>query len=200
LISWPSTGRGECDLLAIEDGLWQHRKDASEDQASRCEPGSVIDDYLNSAHRAIGLEVDFDIADGRNDAEQGTVENYWQIALEFARLDRAARRAIGDKLLEKMQKADKTGSGYGVVLLPNKTAVVVLASADDGPRRSKGLFNLCAAVYCGLKPRKVLGFGTEPLSVSSRTYSTMCLEGVTFENADELEEHFRQSFRHPCAE
>ena len=52
-----------------------------------------------------------------------------------------------------------------------------------------------AIAYCQLGLKKIVGIATEPLASEYRTYDTMVLNSVRFENHDELAERFEASFK-----
>lgn len=192
---------GKCDLLIIEGGIWDryivtHRKNIIE-RTYLNRPSYLVDSIITTIHSSIDYVPNIKYPSHKKAHALGTVENYWGVIVELSKLTRLQRRSVGEKLLEKMKKADSTGHGHALLMLDEKSALFILSSDKDRQQRFNGLYNLSAIAYCGLGLKKIVGIATEPLSVKYRSYDGIVLDDVKFENHDEFAESFKTSFGAP---
>ncbi len=190
---------GHCDLLVVEDGLWESYQTKHEDRIRRRDflnrPSLIVDKIIDNLHTAIEYDPGVAIPGARNDAQQGSVDNYFAAIIELSTICRLERRAIGQKFLERMRKADLTGHGHSLILnTKEQSAVLVLSTSHSRQERTNGLFNLAAVAYCALKLKKIIGIVSEPLSAKMRSYDVIFLENVGFGNCAELAKKFEDCF------
>ncbi|PTL79996.1 hypothetical protein DAT35_31775 [Vitiosangium sp. GDMCC 1.1324] len=168
--------REELDMLLIDEGLWEHyQKENQEEIKHRSQLNAnsrLIDRIIEWIHKSIG----FDPAGTGVPSDNG-VKSYARLALELSSLNRLQRRMVGDKLLEKLRKADRTGQGYSVVRVSDDFGVLVLASnIKERRERAKWLEILSCVAYCDLELRKLVGIATEPFSEKYRSYDFFLID------------------------
>jgi len=189
---------GGIDLVAITDDLWEGYRsqhiDLINERDSRNRPSLLIDEVIKWLHTSIGYDPGTGDPTGRSESTEGTVEKYYGTIFELASIPRILRRIIGEKFLEKLIKADKVGDGHSVVQITPDTGVLVLATNRSREERARGMYNLAAVAYCGLKLKKIIAIATEPLSVQQRSYDVMVLADVTFDNHEELASKLTEMF------
>jgi len=178
---------GKVDLVVITGDIWDsyQKERATIDKRDRFRfPSYVVDDVIQWLHTSIGFELNaVEIGTERLAYRQGTVEGYIASILELASLARVKRRGVGERFLDKMQKADAGGFRYGALVSRNERSGYVVASTDLlRDERRRRLYALCAAVYCKHKLKKVIGLASEPLKAKARSYDVILLRGVGFKN------------------
>jgi hypothetical protein len=190
---------GELDLVAVgDDDLWASYRNEHVEKIKnrdiRNRPSLVIDAVIAWLHSAIGYDPGTGDPSGRSQSTVGTVQKYYATIFELAAIPRLQRRMVGEKFLEKMQKADKIGNGHAVVQIAPDTGVLVLATTRPRQERVRGLYNLAAIAYCGLGLKKVIAIATEPLSVRHRSYDIFVMHDVEFDNREELASKLTEAF------
>lgn len=189
---------GEIDLVAVTDDLWEGYRskhiDVINERDSRNRPSLLIDEVIKWLYTSIDYDPGTGDPTGQSDSTLGTVEKYYGVIFELASIPRILRRMVGEKFLEKLIKADKVGDGHSVVQIAPDTGVLVLATNRPRDERSRGMYNLAAVAYCGLKLKKIIAIATEPLSVKKRSFDVMVLADVTFENHEELASKLTEAF------
>lgn len=189
---------GECDLLVITEGTWNSYKEkhkaAIEERNIANNPSYIIDYIIADLRSAIGYKPNIKSPAKRNDVEQGSIEQYWISITELSKLPRIIRRGLGQVLIKKMRKAQETGHGHSLIKYDEDSAFVVLSTAKNRQQRANEIYNLCAAAYCGLSVKKVIGVATEPFDAKERSFDVVILDDVRFINDDELRESFKNNF------
>jgi hypothetical protein len=192
---------GKCDSFFIDEGIWeayQHDDRTSiQNRNSANEPSYIIDEIITQLRHSIGYTPDIKNIPIVNAPNQGSIMQYWQSINILSELRRLNRRVIGQKFLEKMMKADRTGRGYSVTMLDDETACLVFSANRSRQERMMALHNLSAMTYCGLGLQRLIGIASEPLSSQQRSYDVMYMEKVTFENTQELKQMFAELFGNP---
>ncbi len=213
---------GELDFLAVYKTQPDLIKQVLDDESGRLmiTPG-VWDEYQSKSAEAISLRnqmnresylVDMTIADMVKSIDYtplvknpftgepmkpGTIEHYWVIVSELSKLRRLDRRILGQKMKEKMLQANdsKYGQGYSLMFL-KKDEGLLFFSTDiaDRQERASRLYKLAAAAYAAKGLNKIIGIATEPMSGYGRSFDVMMLEGVSFDNHDELKEQAKTLF------
>jgi hypothetical protein len=189
---------GKCDLLVITEGIWnsykiEHKTEIEERNIAN-NPSYIIDYIIADLRRSIGYKPNIKSPAKRTDVEQGSIEQYWISITELSKLPRVIRRGIGEVLIKKMKKAQKTGHGHSLVKYDEDSAFVVLSTAKNRQQRANGIYNLCAAAYCGLSAKRVIGVATEPFDAKERSFDVVFLNDVKFINEAELRESFKNNF------
>ena len=190
---------GECDFLVIDEGIWDSYQKEHKDRIKKRDilnrPSLVIDTIIGYLHTSLDYDPKVNIPGNRNDIDQGTIDNYFASVSELSTLNRLARRVIGTKFLERMNKADKTGHGHSLIVnQENNSAILVLSTNRSRQQRTNGLFNLCSIAYCALGLSKIIGIVSEPLSVDKRSYDVIFLQDVNFENCEDIKKGFEDCF------
>jgi hypothetical protein len=190
---------GECDYLMIQEDTWKgyiaDHEGARKTREKLNRPSLVIDEIINHLHESIGHNPKLVPQLGNTKADQGTVENYFLGVTELSKLTRITRRIVGEKLLDKMKKADKTGHGHGLILNQKEnTAILVLSSNRPQHERGTALYNLCSIAYCKLGLMRITGISTDPLHANGRSYEALTLDDVEFENHTEIATQFESAF------
>lgn len=190
---------GKCDLLVINEGTWDgyisDHDDARKKRDELNKPSRLIDGVIAHLHESIGHNPSLLSELTNTKEDQGTIENYFVAITELSKLDRLTRRAVGQKLLEKMRKADKTGDAYGLVVNEvENSAILVLSSNRSQQERANGMYNFCSIAYCKYGLTKIIGISTDPLSAPGRSYEAIVLEDVHFENPAKIADKFESVF------
>jgi len=182
-----NSGKG---VLLIEDGLWRDYRNRYADQITKRDvtrrPSYIVDDIISRIHTTIGFDPGTEDPSGTNESTIGTTDQYHAIAIELGKTSRLERQIMGEKFLEKLRKADKTGMGYTFIQSDESSGFFFLST--DAPRKKRvvALYNLGSIVYCGMNLSKLICICTEQLSSKSRSYDFLMLDGVKFENHSEL--------------
>jgi hypothetical protein len=189
---------GEIDFVARTDDLWKAYRSEHiilvKERDSRNMPSLLVDEVIKWLHTSIGYDPGTGDITGRSKSTEGTVESYYATIFELASIPRLMRRMVGEKFLEKLIKADRTGYGHAVVQISHDTAILVLATNRERRARAQGMYNLSAVAYCGLALKKIISISTEPASAKLRSYDVMVLDGVTFDNHEELASKLTEMF------
>lgn len=190
---------GKIGLVVITGDIWksyQKKRGAIDKRNAYRFPSYIVDDVIQWLHTSIGFELKgIEIQQNRLAHRQGTVEGYVSSILELASMTRIERRGIGERFLDKMQKADAGDFRYGAIVDRKKRYGYVVASSNV-PReeRAKRLYALCATVYCKHKLKKIIGLASEPLKARARSYDVITLNGVGFKNRWQLARQAKRMF------
>lgn len=190
---------GDCQLLTIQDGMWEsyltdHRKEIDK-RTKENKASYVIDKVIAELHTSLGFDTEVDIPPARNKHEQGTIENYIAGVTELSKMNRITRRVVGQKFLERMEKAERTGHGHSLIMnVEENSAVLVLSSNKPRQERANALYNLCSVAYSTLNLARIVGIVSEPLKTMRRSFDIVVFQDVEFENRDDLEKLFAESF------
>jgi len=192
---------GKCDMLVITESIWEsykkNYKTAIEKRNIANSPSYLIDYIIADLRSSIGYKPNIKTPVKRNIAEQGSVDQYWLSITELSKLPRVIRRGIGKVFFEKMKKAQNTGHGHSLIKYNDDSAFFLLSTNKERQKRANGLYNFCAAAYCGLSAKKVIGVATEPFDEKMRSFDVIFLVDVKFHNEDELLESFEHLFKSP---
>lgn len=140
----------------------------------------VLDCVIETVHDTIGGDPSPYIPDWvKPTATKVTVESYWMILQELVSLDRRSREAVGERLIEKMMKADSTGRGYSLIVpsfhpqiearekqapLFGQSAIIVYSSIQERKDRIDELSRLCVVALEAYGLKQVIGIGVQPWS------------------------------------
>lgn len=194
----------ENSVVIIDDGYWewyqQDCKDLIERRDAYNRPSYLIDNVINWLHSSVGFDpnkygINLDPFGYFGNEAQGTVQAYLAVATELAKTSRLTRRKLGEKMFECVERASKNGLAYSLIIdKENNSGIVILASEKDRTERSKILYSVSVAGYCLQNLTKIVGFATEPLGISMRSYDVIFLSGVDFENRAEAVENAKKMF------
>lgn len=192
---------GKCDFLVIEKGIWKqyidtHRRKIEERNYLN-KPSYFVDHIINTIHSAINYIPNIKLPPIRKDLYPGTTKNYWETIVELSKLTRLERRTVGKSFLDRIKTADRTGYAQALLKLDEESALLLISTNRNRQQKTNALYNLSAIAYCHLGLKRVVGIATQPLSAKKRSYDTIVLRNVTFENHDELAERFKTSFKKP---
>lgn len=127
----------------------------------------------------------------------GTVEDYWVVILELSKLKRLDRRIFGEKMKEKMLKANnpKFGEGYSVLLTkPDEAILFYSTDLDDRNERISRLAVLAGTIYAAKDLRQIVAIATEPMSGHGRSFDIIAYKDVDMTNKAELKEQAKRMF------
>lgn len=164
------------------------------------QPSYLIDEVINWLHSSVGCNpseygINLNSFGYFDDNLQGTVQAYLAVATELAKTSRLTRRKLGEKMFECVERASKNGLAYSLIVdQENKSGIIILSSEKDRTERSKLLYSVSVAGYCLQDLTKIVGFATEPLGASMRSYDAIFLSGVYFENKAEVVENAKKMF------
>ncbi len=188
----------------VDDGYWEwYEKDCKEliqNRNSYNRPSYLIDDVINWLHSSVGFDpskygINLDPFGFFGEESQGTIQAYLAVTTELAKTSRLTRRKLGEKFFECVERASKNGLAYSLIIdQENNSGIVILASEKDRTERSKILYSVSVAGYCLQNLTKIIGFATEPLGISMRSYDVIFLSGVDFENKAEAIENAEKLF------
>lgn len=183
----------------IQEGTWDgyvaEHQEARDRREKLNRPSFLIDEIINHLHQSIGYNPQLLPGFSNTVAAQGTIENYFAGITELSKLNRISRRIVGERLLDKMKKADSTGHGHGLVLNHKEnSAILVLSSDRTQHQRGTALYNLCAIAYCKLGLARITGISTDPIHAEGRSYEAIVLVDVKFENHSEIAAQFESAF------
>lgn len=169
-------------LSDVDDGLtpekthFQKRQDLG---------GQMMDFVIGGLYDVVNANATPYIPSWANSAQSGTTpEMYWMILQELASLDRLRRGQVGEKLIEKMMKADKEGFGFALVVpgtkvekelgakdfLLGEDAIVVLSSSLSRAERVDKLSQMTQVALMAYGLRQVIGISTNPWEVLDRHF------------------------------
>ena len=114
-----------------------------------------------------------------------TTNGYWMIQQELAALPSSSKEVLGEKLVEKMIKADRVGFGFSL-FIPSfepvleakekgslkfgQDAILIYAAKDQRRDRIQWLSTVAEIALCGYGLRQIWGVTTEPWSVEQHYY------------------------------
>ncbi|MEX2161780.1 MAG: hypothetical protein WD751_07670 [Anaerolineales bacterium] len=185
--------------LSIGDDIWrEYHQKFNHSIMARNELNKnsyLIDEIIDFLHSSVGFYPVGEALSSHGLKGEGTVEGYLKVAKELAGLTRLERRRLGDKLVDCLQRGEKTGLSYSVVRNEDSSnCVLILCSKLERIERAQFLYKLCGAAYCYLGLSKIVGISTETSGAPLRSYDAMVLEEVEFSNAKELSEQARKLF------
>jgi hypothetical protein len=190
--------------VIVDDGYWEwYQNECGElikQRNSFNRLSYLIDDVINWLHSGVDFDlrefgVNQDVLDFMGGEYQGTVQNYLAVATELAKTPRLTRRKVGEKLWECVERASKKGLAYSVIIeKKDNSGIVILSSTKGRGERSKILYSVCVMAYCLHNLTKIVGFATETLDVTMRSYDSIFLSGVEFEDRAEIIENAKSAF------
>lgn len=177
--------------LYIQEGIWEHyckeQKALIEQRNALNKPSYLVDAVIEWMHSSVGFYTKTHHIIGRKDSFQGTIEGYLSVSLELAKFPRLQRRMIGERMLRCAVKAEQKGHAHSLILdHTTNSGVLVAASPNSREERMRMLYNISAIAYCKYKLKKLIAIVTEPTSDLQRSSDVFLLNGVSFENAEEL--------------
>ncbi len=182
----------ENSLVIVDDEYWDwyqgEGKELVEKRDLYNRPSYLIDEVINWLHSSVGFDpseygINLNPYGYFDDESQGTVQAYLSVATELAKTSRLVRRKLGEKMFECVERASKKGLAYSLIIdKENNSGIVILSSDEDRTERSRLLYSVSVAGYCIQNLTKIVGFATEPLGADMRSYDTIFLSGVYFEN------------------
>ncbi len=194
----------ENSLVIVDDEYWDwYQKDGKELIEKRNlynRPSYLIDEVINWLHSSVGFDpslygINLDPFGYFGNEAQGTVQAYLAAITELAKTSRLTRRKLGEKMFECVERANKNGLAYSLIVdRENNSGIIIMSSEKDRTERNKLLYSVSVAGYCLQNLTKIVGFATEPLGISMRSYDVIFLSGVEFENRAELVENAKKMF------
>ena len=194
----------ENSLVIVDDGCWEwYQKDCKELIEKRSlynRPSYLIDDVIQWLHTSVGFDpskygINLNPFGFFEEETQGTIQSYLAVVTELAKTSRLTRRKLGEKYFECVERANKNGLAYSLIINnEDSSGIVILASEKDRTERSKILYSVAVAGYCLHNLTKIVGFSTEPLDTGMRSYDVIFLAGVDFENRAEVVENAKKIF------
>lgn len=174
--------QAEGGKLLIEPGRWEHYQRFARDIEARREANRVsylVDAAIADLHKGIGFSVSSEDPDiPADEDEPGTLEAHLAIVTRLARFSRLERRLLGERLLSKMKDATSKRASFGVVMVPERGAAVVVAATKGGRHERRTLIgNLTAAAVMYLGVDEVVGMATQPIDSPERSFDC-CLVQV----------------------
>ncbi len=192
----------EGNVLIINDGIWEGYINDHEEDIMRRNKLNKLSYLVDSTIQELVKTIDYspgtlNPATGEP-APKSTKLEYWHTVYELSKLTRLQRRALGNKMAEKMERAaTDIGIGYTLLMTNDKEAVLFMSSNKGRQERIRGLYNLASIAYVSKGLDKITAIATEPINDSGRSFDLVLLDGVTFENADEILEAAKTTFSAP---
>lgn len=197
---------GKTPGILVEPGLWESTKTKHvgkfADREDRKRISRVVDGIIEEVHKCIGYSLEQEQADCTAHPPElargpGTVEEYVEIASELSGLARVERMAIGERILEKLRKADTDDKGFSFFLFwpaKERGPIVFMSSREERQARRVRLYTVASAAYVYLGVSRILGIATENFSAPERSFDFALLDGVSFENQQELQDFGEKIF------
>ncbi len=197
---------GKVSGIFVEPGVWESTKtkhvEKFADREDRKRISRVVDGIIEEVHKCIGYSLDQEQSDYTGHPPElatgpGTVEEYVEIASELSSLSRAQRMAIGERMLEKLRKADTDDKGFSFFLFcPGKerAPILFMGSREERVARRLRLYQTVRAAYVYLGVTRILGIATENFSAEERSFDFALLDGVSFENEPEIRDFAEKIF------
>jgi len=157
----------------------------------------LIDMTINEMSKSIGYSpVEKNPVTGET-MMPGTVEGYWAVISELSKMKRLNRRIFGEKMKEKMEKANdpKYREGYSVLLTkPDEAILFYSTDLDDRKERLSRLAVLAGTAYAAKNLRQIVAIATEPMSGHGRSFDVIAYKDVDVKNKAELKEQAKRMF------
>ena len=189
---------GEIKEVSIEAGLWdkfvtEHRNEIIEREKRR-RTSKIVDLLIEELHKCIGYSIDNELANPEElpdvlRPEPASVEQYFKMASELSLLNRAERMELGQRMFDVVERADTSPKGFSFVVFISKSGCAPIAFVSSKGSRANiriDLYKIVAAAYVHFKLSKILGIATQQKSAQGRSHDFMLLEGVTFQNEDDV--------------
>lgn len=186
---------GEVTLLGLEHGLWQATRVARakefDERDARRRVSRLVDKTIESVHECIGYNVRDDLSDVGSPLgnAEGQIEDYLAIAEELGGLRRLQRTDLGELMLRKAKKADADPKGFSYGLYfpgGEQRPILFLSSRLSRADRRRRLFQVACVAYVYLDLKSIVGIASDNYSAKGMSQDFLLLDGVSFDNADEL--------------
>lgn len=187
--------------IVILPGIWDEYQSGSAKAIKRRNElnqfSYLVDMTIEQMSESIGyIPIEKNPVNGE-DMTPGTVEDYWIVISELSKLKRLDRRIFGEKMKEKMERANnpKYGEGYSVLLTkPDEAILFYSTSLNDRSERLSRLAVLAGTAYVAKDLRQIVAIATEPLSGYGRSFDVIAYKDVDIQNKVELREQAKHMF------
>jgi len=179
----------EVSLLIVDDGAWDRYVQTGEDARTRRkaanEPSRLVDEVIEYLHTSIGNAAQAPVADAALIFPVGSVEAYFAIISELARLSRLHRRVLGERILVKLEAAIHKGFAFGVMADPSQDrGILFLCTRKLRQERVQALGNLTCAAGLRVGVSKMIGIVTEPGDVGDRSFDAIFVQDLSSQRED----------------
>lgn len=181
---------GKSDSIILTPDLWDKYESTYQDFITKKQslnPEYIIDHIIDVLHKTVDYIPPIALPDDSNMTIDNSTENYLHIAHYLCRKNRKERKAIGEKIFEKLKKADDIGYGYCFFSNSEKSSGILFYSSNEKRQeRFNKLYQLSASIYCINDLKIVVGITTEEGSAKTRSFDFLRFDGVNFSNKDEI--------------
>lgn len=127
----------------------------------------------------------------------GTIEHYWALICDLSKLKRMERRIFGNKMKEKMERANDPSYREGWFLYLTKPDEAILFYSTDTNSRQERVEKLAAlagTAYAAKDLNKIIAIGTEPIRGHGRSLDVILYKDVEITNKEQLKEQAKRMF------
>ncbi len=187
--------------LVILPGVWDEYQSGSAEAIKKRNElnraSYLVDMTINDMSKSIGYSpVEKNPVTGEG-MVPGNAEDYWTVISELSKMKRLDRRIFGEKMKEKMEKANdpKYREGYCVLMTKSDEAILFYSTdLNDRHERLSRLATLAGTAYAAKDLRQIVAIATEPMTGHGRSFDVVAYKDVDMKNKAELKEQAKRMF------